>query len=347
MGGSLSGISTGYEAVFDAIPLPSLLLNRDLNIIGVNAAYLVATMRKRDGMIGLPLFEAFPDNPNDLAADGVSNLRTSLMEVLRTREPQKMAVQKYDIQKSGSHEFEVRYWDPVNVPVLDAQGEIACIIHTVQDVTQNNRASQAQAYAEDQRALLIRELEHRIKNTLTMVQAIVDQSFRNTASPKDTIHTINQRLIALGGAHDLLTAQNWRSAALRDVVERAVGGHQETVPRIGINGPDVSVGARSSFSLAMALHELCTNATKYGALSNHTGTVELSWTVDHAQSPPRFYLEWRERGGPAYAPPTRKGFGSRLVAASFGSEVEGHSRLEFDPAGVIWRIDLPLHAMGQ
>jgi len=338
--------STDYQSVFDAVPLPALLLDPQLRIVGVNAAYLAATMRRRGDLIGRPLFDAFPDNPDDHNADGVSNLRASLQTVLRTRAPHKMAVQKYDIQTSAdSRAFEVRYWDPVNVPVLDAQGDVACIIHTVQDVTQSHRALEAQAHAEEQRTLLTRELEHRIKNTLTTVQAIVGQSLRNATSPKEAMQSINQRLIALGGAHDLLTAHNWRSAALRDLAARAVSFHQEATPRIALSGPDVGIGPRSSFSLALALHELCTNAIKYGALSNSTGTVAIAWHIDRAIAPPRFHLEWRERGGPPYKPPTRKGFGSRLVSASFGSEVDGKSRLEFDPAGVIWRIDAPLRAM--
>ncbi|MGA9796531.1 MAG: HWE histidine kinase domain-containing protein [Rhizomicrobium sp.] len=221
----------------------------------------------------------------------------------------------------------VEYWvDPI---VQD--GELRGAVCTFADISERKQADEL-------RAVLTRELQHRIKNTLTVVQAIVGQSLRGTESPRDATHTINQRLFALGRAHDLLTAESWRAASMTDVVSRAVALHQEGFPRIHASGPALLVGARIALSLTMVLHELCTNAVKYGALSVEAGRVDIGWRIDRAQ----FHLEWKESGGPDVTPPTRKGFGSRLISGSFDSGDDTHSELLYEKSGVVWRLHAPL-----
>ncbi len=124
-----------FRAVFDQSAMPQLLLDTSLVILDATDAYLAATMTKRSEIVGRHLFEVFPDNPGESYADGVSNLRASLMRVLQTRAPDEMAVQKYDIRREGSEEFEVRYWRPLNWPILGDDGFVALIVHQVFDVT--------------------------------------------------------------------------------------------------------------------------------------------------------------------------------------------------------------------
>lgn len=127
---------TEFAAVFEKTPGLYLVLNPSFTIVAVNDAYCAATMTERDGIVGKHLFEVFPDNPDDSAADGVQNLRASLLSVLKTRRPDRMAMQKYDIaRRAGGGGYEPRYWDPLNVPVLGADGYVKWIIHTVRDVT--------------------------------------------------------------------------------------------------------------------------------------------------------------------------------------------------------------------
>jgi two-component sensor histidine kinase len=173
-----------------------------------------------------------------------------------------------------------------------------------------------------------------------VVQAIVSQSLRNTQSPREATQAINQRLSALGRAHDLLTAESWRAASMGDVVGRAVALHQEETPRIHVSGPPVQIGARMALSLAMVLHELCTNAIKYGALSVQSGRVDIAWRIEHAGA--LFHLEWKESGGPPVTPPTRKGFGSRLISGSFESGDGLGTELLYEKSGVVWRLHAPL-----
>lgn len=224
----------------------------------------------------------------------------------------------------------VEYWvDPIM-----QDGELRGAVCTFADITERKQADEL-------RNVLTHELQHRIKNTLTVVQAIVGQSLRGTESPREATHSINQRLSALGRAHDLLTAESWRGASMGDVVGRAVALHQEERPRIHASGPPLSIGARTALSLTMVLHELCTNAIKYGALSVESGRVDIIWRIDGGQ----FHLEWKESGGPQVTLPTRKGFGSRLISGSFDTSDDAGAELLYEKQGVIWRLRAPLTAI--
>jgi PAS domain-containing protein len=125
-----------FEALFARTPGLYLILDTSFDIVAVNDAYCAATMTVREDIVGRPLFQVFPDNPSDSAADGVQNLRTSLLKVMKTRASDRMSIQKYDIERRGIGGFEVRYWSPLNIPVLGADGYVRWIIHAVEDVTE-------------------------------------------------------------------------------------------------------------------------------------------------------------------------------------------------------------------
>ena len=192
-----------------------------------------------------------------------------------------------------------------------------------------------------------REMAHRMKNTLAMVQAIVGQTLRRTGNTKDAIQSINQRLAALGHAHTALTRTRWGNASIIEVIEGATAAHCAGVGRISMNGPKMDLGAKAVLAITLALHELCTNAAKYGALSNDTGTVTIDWSVTGGAADSRFRLNWIERGGPPVSQPEKKGFGSRLIADSIGADLRGEAKLAFDPQGVTWVLDAPLTAVTQ
>lgn len=201
---------------------------------------------------------------------------------------------------------------------------------------------QARRAAEHQQ-LLIGELNHRVKNTLATVQSIVTQTLRTNATSEDAKEAVQMRLLALSRAHDVLTRESWEGADLIEVVTRALEPYQTSNEnRIHLGGPHVRLTPRMSLALAMALHELATNAVKYGALSNKIGIVEVSWTVENGAAPPRLNLRWVERGGPPVKAPSRRGFGSRLIERSLAQDLDGHVEIAFVPTGVVCTVDAPV-----
>jgi two-component sensor histidine kinase len=168
--------------------------------------------------------------------------------------------------------------------------------------------------AEKHRELLVNELNHRVKNTLATVQSVAAQTLRTSAVELEVRNRLDARLMALSDAHNLLTGHNWEGATLREVVEMALGPHRsDREDRFDVHGPEVQLPPKTALAIAMALHELATNAIKYGALSNSGGCVILRWRASEDQGGQRLHMEWVEQGGPAVTPPSRKGFGSRLI----------------------------------
>lgn len=212
----------------------------------------------------------------------------------------------------------VRSPDPV--PVLSV---------IIRDVSEQRRA-------ERHRRLVTAELDHRVKNTLAIVQAIGAQSFRGGATPEG-VAAFNQRLQALAGTHDLLTREGWDQVsmgALASATLRPVAGDDQ----VRTSGPDVMIGAKRAVSLSMALNELATNALKHGALGVAGGVVSLSW---EAMPDGGMRMEWRESGGPPVAPPSRTGFGTMMIERALGSGRGERSELLYPPDGVVCRVELP------
>ncbi len=224
--------------------------------------------------------------------------------------------------------------------IRDANGKAVRMIGAMLDMSERKRA-------EEEQRLLTGELQHRVKNTLALVQAIASQSLRGGTDVDEMREAFASRLISLGRAHDILTASSWTEAPISEVVEGALAVHREAqAQRIRASGPNVRLAAKPALSLALALHELATNASKYGALSNQMGSVDLRWHVVHEGDTPRFCLTWSEHGGPPIlAQPTRRGFGSRLIERSFAAEVGGEVRLTYASTGLVCRLEASLAAM--
>ncbi|MCJ2083506.1 PAS domain S-box protein [Methylobacterium sp. J-090] len=222
----------------------------------------------------------------------------------------------------------------------DERGRAVRMIGAMLDISERKRA-------EEHQRLLTGELQHRVKNTLAMVQAIASQTFRNAADLEAAREAFSARLVSLGRAHDILTQSSWTQAPIADVVDGALTVHRgEAASRIRASGPNVPLSAKAALALALALHELATNAAKYGALSNEAGIVDLRWHVVHEGDAPRFCLTWSEQGGPPIlAQPTRRGFGSRLIERSFAAEVGGEVRSTYAPTGLTCRLEASLVSM--
>jgi PAS domain S-box-containing protein len=222
----------------------------------------------------------------------------------------------------------------VNAKPISKGGSVVGTVIEVRDLTEQKRA-------ERQRAVLIHELNHRVKNTLATVQSLAMQTLRNTERSADARGLFEARLAALSRAHDLLTIQNWGDASLRDIVGRALGPFQTQEHRIAMEGPEIYVSPKQALALSMALHELATNAAKYGALSS-AGRVLVTWKRVRDGDRHHLRLMWSEEGGPPVEPPERKGFGSRMIERHLSSELGGSVALDFRRQGVACTIDTPL-----
>ncbi|MEG9524191.1 MAG: PAS domain S-box protein [Hyphomicrobiales bacterium] len=237
------------------------------------------------------------------------------------------------------HDGEYRWFLIRAEPMRDAGGAVVGWLGSDSDIHDRRQA-------EEHQRLLTGELQHRVKNTLAMVQAIANQTFRNAEDLAAARDAFSARLISLGRAHDILTQSKWTEAPVAEVVEGALSVHRGGTSRIRASGPNVPLAAKPALALALALHELATNAAKYGALSNDSGAVDLRWHVVHEGEAPRFCLTWSEQGGPPIlSQPTRRGFGSRLIERSFAAEVGGEVKLTYAPAGLTCRLEAPLASM--
>ena len=222
-------------------------------------------------------------------------------------------------------------------PHFSAKGHFKGMIGVNVDITERE-------HADAQRELLIAELNHRVKNTLAVVQGISHQTFRGERSLEAERATFEGRLLALSAAHNLLTESSWKSAPLDEVCNGALqlrGSHGQ---RIRTSGPRVMLRPRAVLSLSLALHELLTNAIKYGALSNLVGSVDLNWTRT-TDDQPAMLLSWSETGGPEVRRPQRTGFGSRLVQRVLAQELDASATMEFLPGGLQCQIKAPLSVL--
>lgn len=227
-------------------------------------------------------------------------------------------------------------------PIRDDAANIIGTIIEVRDITEEKAAAERQR-------LLINELNHRVKNTLATVQSIAAQTFRGQTD-QDARAVFNARMAALSNAHNVLVADNWESASLRSVIERALAPHllaEVDAERFQLEGVDARLHPKVAVTLAMALHELMTNAAKYGALSVPEGRVRVVWLLhDLDDGRQQLDLTWQERGGPTVNAPTRQGFGTRLIERQLPMEFDGTASINYDAEGVRCELHIPLTPLG-
>ncbi|PZR34965.1 sensor histidine kinase [Caulobacter segnis] len=209
----------------------------------------------------------------------------------------------------------------------------------MRDVTDRKRAEELQR-------LMIHELNHRVKNTLATVQSVAGQTLRNADDLHGARESLTRRLLALAQGHDILTRESWDGAELGDIVAAVVAAHAEP-EQFQIEGPPVRLAPKATLALSMALHELMTNAAKYGALSQLDGQVRLTWRRTDGVADERLQLRWEEINGPPVNEPTRQGFGTRLITGGLARELGGSVALDYRPGGVVCEIDAQLARTGQ
>nr|WP_204262807.1 PAS domain-containing protein [Methylobacterium sp. BTF04] len=231
---------------------------------------------------------------------------------------------------------EVRRFEVSSAPVRDEAGAIQAAVTVLVDVEERLRAEAMQS-------LMNHELGHRMKNLLAMVQSIALQTLRGATDVGTVKEILSERLIALGKAQDILLGNDLDRAAVGAVIRGGVGVHDE-VGRFRYDGPDVEISRSAALSLSLMIHELTTNAAKYGALSVQDGRVAVTWSLVAGADEADFCIAWRESGGPVVVAPTRKGFGSRLIERGLSGQVGAEVTVDFAPAGVTCHVRAPLSA---
>nr|WP_109577775.1 sensor histidine kinase [Aminobacter sp. AP02] len=242
-----------------------------------------------------------------------------------------------------SGEYRIRGFEPPRwlaargrVVERDANGRPTLVFGVNYDITERRSA-------EERQRLLLREINHRVKNTLATVQALATQTVRHAREPREFLEAFSQRLRALGLAHGLLSEYEWRGIGIRDLAQTELSPFDDTqAPRISIVGQDALLTPDQALGLALILHELASNALKYGSLSVLSGKVALTWTIRGARSEKRLQIEWVESGGPKVTPPTRHGFGSILIRRSLAKVISSEVKHEYLPEGVRAHISMPL-----
>lgn len=274
-------------------------------------------------LAGKTVLEAVPE----VAGQGLIAL---LDRVFASGEPYVGRRRRIALAQDGARGLREAWLDFVFQPIKDPRGAVWGILVQGHDVTE-------QVEAEERQRLLINELNHRVKNTLAVVQGLAQQSF-GAGGGDGRFAVFGARLAALAGAHDLLTASTWESADIRGLVAgslKAAAGIDAA--RCTLAGPPVTLPPQRAVALAMIVHELATNAIKYGALSNARGTVEVGWALTEAEGAKELVFEWREAGGPPASPPEREAFGARLIRRGLGGA--GRVELVYDRSGLCCRIE--------
>ena len=218
-------------------------------------------------------------------------------------------------------------------PVQDRAGKVVGASKIARDITERRQLERVKEH-------LVNEIKHRVKNTLGTVQAMAAQTFRK--APAEERNLFVGRIHALADAHDVLTQRDWGNVSLNELTTRVLHPFVDAKQkRMSAEGPDLEISPNRALLIAMVLHEMGTNAVKYGALSNDTGIVTAVWNVEQGSEGRRLKLVWTEQGGPPVEPPVHKGFGSRMIEHAIRGE-QGASEFVFDPKGLVCRIEMPV-----
>ncbi|MBJ6128475.1 HWE histidine kinase domain-containing protein [Microvirga splendida] len=210
-------------------------------------------------------------------------------------------------------------------------------------IAERDERLEASHQIEQRQSLLVRELHHRVKNTLATVQALVGATGRSTGSFDEFYHSFSKRITSLARTHNLLTEDYWQTAPLREIALNELKPFADSrLPRFMLLGPSVELSADLAVPVGMALHELTTNAVRYGALSNPTGYVRVQWAVDEVEGPRKLHLEWREVGGPQVKEPLHRGFGSTLLQRILPMQCNAEVEVQYAQEGLRFRMEAPL-----
>ncbi|WP_282026685.1 MASE1 domain-containing protein [Limimaricola cinnabarinus] len=309
-----------FKATFQNAGVGIGIVDGDGRLVRVNDSLARMLGQEAGEMEGHPLDEF--THPDDLAKGKAAWARLASGQA-----------DDYDIEKRYLRKEGQAVWGHTTVScVRRADGGIDYLIKVIQDITERKRS-------EAVRHMLMREVNHRSKNLLSVVQVIARQTASH--SPQDFIEAFGARLRALAANQDILVNNEWQRIDLAELVGAQLRHFGTVGPRVRLSGPAVMVPPAAAQALGMALHELATNAAKYGSLSTPRGHVDISWTIGEEG----FWMRWRESGGPPVTPPQRAGFGSRILDDLTASSMSGRVSLDYAPDGLVWELRCPVSAL--
>ncbi|MBO6539089.1 MAG: PAS domain-containing protein [Rhizobiaceae bacterium] len=289
-----------------------------------NAAY--REFVGKSDLVGKPLNVAFPE----LAEQGLIDLVDNVYKTGESFSAKRLGLTL--TQDDGSSR---QYHVNVMIqPIRDGAGIVEGLFIDAQDVTDHVLLEQRLNIIND-------ELRHRAKNTLAMISAVASQTLRGAADP-GALDIFHARLAAFGAAHDALAGRTDAGSEVGEVIRKALAGHADTLERYDLCGPMIEIGSKQSITLALAIHELATNATKYGALSAEEGRVSVSWKTTENT----FWLEWNESGGPEVCEPKKTGFGSRLIRTVLAADFNADVTMDFRREGLLFKVTAPIETLG-
>jgi len=327
----LEAAETRYRAVFDQVAMGVARVALDGRFLEVNDRFCAIAGHDRAALLAGG-FQAIT-HPEDLHKDEAA-IRDLLAGAQQT-----YAIEKRYVTAGG----ETR-WINLTVSLVRVGGAPDHFVSIIEDIAVRKSAEGLQQRHHQQLRLMINELNHRVKNTLATIQSMASQTLRSDPDPLSAYAKFEARLLGLSQVHDLLTSEHWHGADLRAVAVRALRPFiEDSSAGVEIDGPEIWAPPSAALALAMLLHELATNATKYGALSAAGGQVRLTWLFDPDAHTVR--LTWTERNGPTVRPPDRQGFGSRLIARSL-RDLQGAATLRYEPDGVVCEMHLRLPPLG-
>jgi PAS domain S-box-containing protein len=322
-----------WRAMFEISSLGVCLLDENFRYLATNRAY--------QAMLGYSDEELRGMSPADLSLEEEGETNRALFTELTQGKRQYYDLVKRLKRKDGSLSWVHVYG--FAVPGSDFTPPM--YFGTLIDITEAKLARDALQAAERQQ-LLMHELSHRMKNMLTLVQAITTQTMRSAGSLEEARQALSARIGALGVAQDLLL-QSANSADIADIVRGVSALHGGLLGRIRVTGPAVQLKPKAALAVTLTLHELATNAAKYGALSNDAGRVEIGWRILRGREGERFTLVWSEHDGPPVEPPARRGFGSRLIERGIAGELGGEVQVLHEPAGLVCTLSAPVDSVHQ
>jgi PAS domain S-box-containing protein len=321
---SLEAAEARYRAVFDQVAVGVARVAPGGRFLEINDRFCAICGRGREELMDL----TFQDitHPDDLEKD------LEEANALLAGERQAYSLEKRYLTRSGDV-----VWVELTVTLVRTEtGQPDYFVSIIDDITYRKAAEAEQARYQDHLRLLINELNHRVKNTLTTVQSMAAQTLRPESDRKAAYEKFEARLMGLAEVHDVLTRERWVGASLQEVAERALKPFaSQATGQVLIRGPEVWLTPGAALTLALVFHELATNAVKYGALSVDRGRVDLAWSSEGGQG---LEVTWAESRGPKVAPPTRKGFGSRLISRALTGELQGKAEMAFERDGLVCRL---------
>lgn len=320
-----------FERLFHDLPGPYMVLDTDLYFIDMNQRYLETVGRTREELIGHHVFEAFPEDEERLA------LFKAAFEKALLGERNALLRARFSIRDAASQTGAMKevWWNCHQLPVYNDDELICGVLQRAEDITEQVRA-------ERMRDTVLKELDHRIKNHLATILAIAHRTARDASSPAAFIEAFDERIAAMARTHQMLVDGNWSGLGLSELIasELAPFGLDES-GHLMLSGPAVSLSNAQAQSLSLAIHELTTNAAKYGALRVPSASLNIGWRIEKDKN---LVFEWHETGVSGITPPTRKGFGSTILDKVLPSEIDAAVERAFMADGMRCEIRFALEA---